>query len=140
MGTGDVKVSRGCRGASVDDRGFVSCRRDLVDRQRGSRITPHIERPPGQVLPSTPQRNQQARSHVEKAMKMAALPHTTSREPESRLEVDIAKFNHMRAGLHEPAANDREIVGRAQLNAQAQVTTLQMTFELFCLVGSQPIV
>jgi len=45
MGTGDVKVSRGCRGASVDDRGFVSCRRDLVDR-RGA----HALRPTSSVL------------------------------------------------------------------------------------------
>jgi hypothetical protein len=59
--------------------------------------------------------------------------------PASRLEVDVAKLNHMRTSLHEPAAGDREIIGRAQLDAQNQMTSFEMAFQLFRRVGPQPV-
>ena len=47
----------------------------------------------------------------------------------------VAQLDHVRARLHELAADDRTILGRAQLNTEEQASALEMTFQLLGLVG-----
>lgn len=136
-GSGSIRDRREARHIGSNGAGRLAINRVAVGAQACCEFMTTLGVGRARLCPGRAQRNKQAPCRQGNGPRALFLTRSSSRScPASGLEVDVAKLNHMRTGLHEPAADDGEIIGRAQLDAQNQMTSLEMAFQLFCLVGS----
>jgi hypothetical protein len=69
---------------------------------------------------------------------LAIITLTASRCSASRLTVDVAEPYHVRTVSYQPPAHHREVLRRAELEAEDQASLSNVVFQLLSLLGAEP--